>query len=150
MIKNFSHPPQKNNSPPKEISYTCLKKFPKLNQKKQIFKSKKNSYNYQNNFPDQKFVILIWKTDFLYSREKIKLLHFRCVLNTALLFLCQQSLTRFLTNNIQSLFVKRFYFSIFHNTFIYTQIALVFYLLEDFYIIHSHIVAFCFSLPKKH
>ena len=102
MIKKFSHLPQKNNSPPKEISYTCLKKFLKLNQKNQIFKSKKNSYNYRNNFPDQKFVILIWKTDFLYSREKIKLLHFRCVLNTAIFMLAK--LNR-VFNKQQSVFI---------------------------------------------
>ena len=39
----------------------------------------------------RKFFILVWKTSFLYSHEKVKALHFRCDFNTAILLLCWQT-----------------------------------------------------------
>ena len=35
----------------------------------------------------QKFIILLWKSIFLYFWKNVEVLHFRCILNTALLFL---------------------------------------------------------------
>ena len=41
------------------------------------------------------------------------------------------------------------YFWIFHNIFLYTQLALAFCFLRDSYSVHDHILYFCFSLLQK-
>ena len=102
------------------------------------------------------------KINSLYLPEKVtsfqskNVLHFRCVLNTVVLFFMLAKLNsvfdkpvRVLSKRIiQSLFVKWFYFSIFCNIFFYTKLAFVFYLQNDFHFVCKHIVAFCFSLQK--
>ena len=60
-----------------KASFTCLKK--KISEQKKFL-----IISGKNNFSNKKFLILVWKTIFLYSREKVKTLHFRCVLNTTL------------------------------------------------------------------
>ena len=62
----------------------------------------------------------------LYLREKVKAFHFRCALNTTLLdfMLAKHHLS----------------FSKFCDNFFYTQLAFVFHLLRDFYIVHNRIV----------
>ena len=67
-----------------KISYTCPRKL--------IFQTKHIFYTSpRNNFSSKTFLILVWKTNSLYLRKRIfffsKVLHFRWVLNTALLFL---------------------------------------------------------------
>ena len=54
-----------------------------------------------------------------YFREKFRVLLFKCILNTAVLF--QQLVLA--KNDSKSLFVKQFYFSIFDNAIFYTQLA---------------------------
>ena len=54
-----------------------------------------------------------------------------------------------LANISQPLLVEQFYFLLFCNIFFYNQLAFVFYLLRDFYIVCDHIVSFCFSLLRK-
>ena len=63
-----------------EVSYTFPKKLPML-----IWKKQKSSISY-NNQKSKKYLILIQKTNFWYFPEKVKELHFRCVLNTARLY----------------------------------------------------------------
>ena len=83
--------------PIEKISYTFLKKsiFWKkiliLVWKNQFSKRKKLPILPQkDHFPNKKFLILAWKTNFLYLQKKVKffwkVLHFRCILNMALLF----------------------------------------------------------------
>ena len=102
LPKTFVHPKkkililtQKNNFPNKKVSYTCLKKInfspPKNNQfsrrKKCLMLARKNSYiivwkkmskqknsyNYhRKQFCKQTFIILVWKTNFLCFRKKLK------------------------------------------------------------------------------
>ena len=54
-----------------------------------------------------------------YFREKFRVLLFKCILNTAVLF--QQIVLA--KNDIKTLFVKQFNFSIFDNAIFYTQLA---------------------------
>ena len=49
----------------------------------------------------------------------------------------------------KSLFVKKKYFSVLYNICFYTQLALVFQLLVDCYIVRNHTVVFCFFLLQK-
>ena len=63
--------------------YTFSKKFHTLAQKEQIFQTKIMSCNYWKK--SKEFLILVWE-NFLYFWEKVKALHFRCILNTAMLF----------------------------------------------------------------
>ena len=46
-------------------------------------------------------------------------------------------------------FITTFYFFAFRNIFFYTQLAFVFHLLRDFYILHDHILAFVFFIFSK-
>ena len=54
-----------------------------------------------------------------------------------------------LANISQPLLVEQFYFLLFCNIFFYNQLAFVFYLLRDFYIVCDHIASFCFSLLQE-
>ena len=69
---------------------------------------------------------IFFKTPYLYIYISLKIF-------------CEWLLTR---NINQSLFGKQFYSSMFHNIFYYTQLAFVFRLQEEFYIIHKYIVIF--------
>ena len=73
--KLFSHPLERTNFLPKEKnSYTYLTKYAiSYDYQKKQFSKQKISYSFQKN----KFLILA---------QKVKALHFRCVLNTTLLF----------------------------------------------------------------
>ena len=77
---------------PKNRFFTRRKNFlylsEKNNQKKTFIITGKN------NFSNKRFLIPVWETIFLYFREKVKGLHFRCILNTALLFFMLAKLDR--------------------------------------------------------
>ena len=73
------------------------------------FLSEKISYAYPKKtiFQTKKFLILKnWKTNFLYLREKVKALYFRCVSNTALLFFMLRKLGKVLNKLIRVLSKK--------------------------------------------
>ena len=80
---NFSTYSKTNFSHLNNFFYTFSKKFHTLAQKEQIFQTKIMSCNYWKK--SKEFLILVWE-NFLYFWEKVKALHFRCILNTAMLF----------------------------------------------------------------
>ena len=54
------------------------------------------------------------------------------------------------TKNIsETLFVNRFYFSIFFHNFSYSQLVFICHLLGDLYFFREHSIAFCFSLLQR-
>ena len=102
------------------------------------------------------FVFTCLKYILLIIAGKSQSTSFRCVINMALLFLCQQNLTvfnkliRVLTKKIcQSLFVKRFYFTMFYNIFFQTQLVFVFILSEIFILLVTILLFFYFFLLQK-
>ena len=121
-LKNFIYLPKQTNFSNEKSSYTDLKE--------QIFYLKK------------KFLILTRKC-FLYFQKKPNFPNE----NNFTLFICFRKLM--LTKNIsQFLLVKRFYFYVFYNFFLYSA-SPVFDLVGDFYIIGNHTVALRFSLLEK-
>ena len=58
----------------------------------------------QDNFPNKIFLIIVSKNNSLYLLEKTKAPHFRCLLNTAMLFLSFAKLSQKLKQQHTSLY----------------------------------------------
>ena len=127
-----------------KISYTFSKTF--------VILVRKNKFSKEN-----QFVILLGKTisqrhTFLYFSKKSYNASFQMFFeySSVIVYVSKLLFLNVPTKNIsETLFVNRFYFSIFFHNFSYSQLVFICHLLGDLYFFREHSIAFCFSLLQR-